>query len=220
MKQLNYVLSFLMVIFISASILMLSSTLVLRLSATYVYHFNDSQAVLDIPYSVTGSEMADGISKYLTSFSDESFQVYEDNGKYQDPLFNKTEQAVMKKYRNILNIELGLGMVMMGLFIAIYVHLLNRGSTLALRNRGRLSVGILTVFIIARVILVTIKAFRVWLYSSMIGIGLEKDSLMIQVLGDPMYKTYALFATVVAVVLTGIFAYVNASLTKQERIFY
>ena len=220
MKQFNYVLSFLMVIFISASILMLSSTLVLRLSATYVYHFNDSQAVLDIPYSVTGSEMADGISKYLTSFSDESFQVYEDNGKYQDPLFNKTEQAVMKKYRNILNIELGLGMVMMGLFIAIYVHLLNRGSTLALRNRGRLSVGILTVFIIARVILVTIKAFRAWLYSSMIGIGLEKDSLMIQVLGDPMYKTYALFATVVAVVLTGIFAYVNASLTKQERIFY
>ena len=126
----------------------------------------------------------------------------------------------MKKYRNILNIELGLGMVMMGLFIAIYVHLLNRGSTLALRNRGRLSVGILTVFIIARVILVTIKAFRAWLYSSMIGIGLEKDSLMIQVLGDAMYKTYALFATVVAVVLNGIFAYGSASLTKQERIFY
>ena len=220
MKQINYILSFIMVLLISLAILMLSSTLVLRMSATYVYHFNDSQAVLDIPYSVKGGEMADEISGYLTSFSSDKFQVYEDNGKYKDPLYNSTEQEVMRQVRKVLNIELGLGLLSMGLFVAIYVHFWRRGSTKALRNRGYLAIGITVACILVRVILVCNKTFRHWLYGQWMGIKLPKDSLLVMVLGDPMFKTYALFASLVALIFAGIFAYVNMRLTKQERIFY
>lgn len=220
MKQLNYVLSFVMIVLISAAVLMLSSTLVLRLSATYVYHFNDSQAVLDIPYSVKGGEMADGISSYLRSFGDEAFQVYEDNGMYKDPLFNLKEKEVMRKVRTVLNLEMGLGMIALGFFVAIYIYLYKRNSTRLLRYTGRGAVATLSVLIIVRAVLACIKTFRGWLYQTLIGIELEKDSLLIQVLGDPMFKTYVLFATVVAVVFTGIYAYVNAILAKQKRIFY
>lgn len=220
MKQLNYVLSFVMIVLISVAVLMLSSTLVLRLSATYVYHFNDSQAVLDIPYSVKGGEMADGISSYLRSFGDEAFQVYEDNGMYKDPLFNLKEKEVMRKVRTVLNLEMGLGMIALGFFVAIYIYLHKRNSTRLLRYTGRGAVATLSVLIIVRAVLACIKTFRGWLYQTLIGIELEKDSLLIQVLGDPMFKTYVLFATVVAVVFTGIYAYVNAILAKQERIFY
>ena len=209
-----------MIVLISVAVLMLSSTLVLRLSATYVYHFNDSQAVLDIPYSVKGGEMADGISSYLRSFGDEAFQVYEDNGMYKDPLFNLKEKEVMRKVRTVLNLEMGLGMIALGFFVAIYIYLYKRNSTRLLRYTGRGAVATLSVLIIVRAVLACIKTFRGWLYQTLIGIELEKDSLLIQVLGDPMFKTYVLFATVVAVVFTGIYAYVNAILAKQKRIFY
>ncbi|MDD6043650.1 MAG: hypothetical protein PUB87_07880 [Eubacteriaceae bacterium] len=220
MKSINYVLSFFMVIFLSAAIMILSSNIVLRISSMYVYHFNDSQAVLNIPYNVNGSEMADGISGYLSSFSKDEFQVYEDNRIYKDPLFNKNEQAVMKKAKQTLAIELGIGIFSLAGALGTYLYLLKNGFTEALRNRGKLTVGITAFLIILRVILCSSKGFRTWLYSFCIGIKLKKDSLLVMVLGDPLYKTYLLFATVLAVALLGIYAYVTYVTAKEKRIFY
>ena len=49
-------------------IFILSSNLVLGVPAIYTYHYNDSQVIDEIPYYVTGSQMADGIASLLVVF--------------------------------------------------------------------------------------------------------------------------------------------------------
>ena len=55
----------------------------------------------------------------------------------------------------------------------------------------------------------------------LIGIKLHKDSTTLAlVLGDPFYKTYVLFASILGVVFLAVLTYVNYNLTKPSRIFY
>lgn len=110
MRKFNYVCSLILAVMLPLMIVILSSNLVLRVSEIYVFHFNDSQVINEIPYNVTGSQMAKEISSYWSSFSGEAFQVEEDNGDYQDPIFEPDEQRVMGKVKNILNIELAAGL--------------------------------------------------------------------------------------------------------------
>ena len=60
--------------FFCLRVVILTSNLVLRVSEIYVFHFNDSQVIREIPYNVTERDMAAGISSYWSSFSGESFQ--------------------------------------------------------------------------------------------------------------------------------------------------
>ena len=65
------------------------------------------------------------------------------------------------------------------------------------------------------------KSFRLQAYHTLIGIKLHQDSTTLAlVLGDPFYKTYVLFASILGVVLLAVLTYVNYSLTKPNRIFY
>lgn len=164
--------------------------------------------------------MADEISSYWSSFSSKDFQVYEINGEYKDPVFDKDEQAVMKKAKSILNIELLAGVVLLIITIAIYVYFVKHNFIDALRNRFRIGAGLTVALMIANVACFMTKGFRLWLYNSLIGVELEKKATLTIVLGDPLYETYILFSTALAAVALGIFIFVNHKYTKPARIFY
>lgn len=100
MHKFNYLCSIILIVTLSLMIVILSSNLILRVSETYNFHFNDSQVTSEIPYSVTGSELSGEIAHYWTSFSSDDFQVYEVNGNYRDPIFKADEQAAMKKAKH------------------------------------------------------------------------------------------------------------------------
>ena len=71
MRQFNYICSIILVITLPLMIVILSSNLILRSSASYTFHFNDSQVVLEVPYSVKGDAFASEITSYFNSvFSD------------------------------------------------------------------------------------------------------------------------------------------------------
>lgn len=220
MHKFNYFCSIVLTITLPLMIVILSSNLVLRVSATYTYHYNDSQVIDEIPYYVTGSQMADGIASYWSSFSGEAFQVYEKNGTYQDPVFDETEQQVMQKAKRILNIELAAGLMLLAITLAIYIYLYRSGFRDALRNRSRVGLAIALALLIAHGVCWSIKGFRIWLYSHLIGIELEKDATLAIVLGDPFYKTYVIFAAIFGAAMLAVVCYVNYLLTKPSRIFY
>ena len=94
MRQFNYFCSIVLTVLLPLMIVILSSNLILRSSATYTFHFNDSQVVTEVPYNVKGNEFAEAIADYWSSFSTEPFQVYEDNGMFKDEIFEEDEQAV------------------------------------------------------------------------------------------------------------------------------
>lgn len=221
MHKFNYVCSVILAVLLPLMIVILSSNLILRISETYVYHFNDSQVIGEIPYSVTGSEMADEISSYWSSFSGKPFQVYEKNGSYRDPIFEEAEQQIMGKAKSILNIELAAGLFSLAIVIAIYVYLWKNDFREALRNRYYTGAGLTVVLLIVQGICWSIKSFRLWAYQFFIGIELPKETdTLLTLLGDPFFKTYILFASVFGVAVLAVLTYVNHKLTKPSRIFY
>ena len=90
----------------------------------------------------------------------------------------------------------------------------------ALRNRYRAGIALTLVLIIAHGIFFAIKAARKMTYAKLIGIKLSEYSIVGTILGDPFFKTYIMFATVVAVVFLAVLTYVHYTITKPERIFY
>lgn len=221
MHKFNYFCSIVLTITLPLMIFILSSNLVLRVSATYTYHYNDSQVIDEIPYYVTGNQMAEGIASYWSSFSGEAFQVYEKNGTYQDPIFDEAEQRVMQKAKRILNIELAAGILFLAITLAIYVYLYRNGFREALRNRSLAGQVIALLLLIAHGVCWHIKGYRLWLYDQLIGIQLPKESTtLITVLGDPFFKTYVIFASIFGAALLAVTCYANYLLTKPSRIFY
>lgn len=175
----------------------------------------------EVPYSITGTEMGSEIASYWSSFRSEDFQVYEENGVYKDPVFQSDEQQVMRKTKNILNIELAAGLLCLAISLAIYIYLLRSGFRDALRNRYRVGAGLTLGLLAAQAVCWMSKGFRLQAYHMLIGIKLHKDSTTLAlILGDPFYKTYVLFASILGVVFLAVLTYVNYNLTKPSRIFY
>lgn len=220
MHKFNYLLSFILAITLPLTILILSSNLILRTSEVYVYHFNDSQVVRELPYSVEERDVASAISAYWSQRGSESFQVYEDNGKYKDPVFEEKEQVVMYKARKLINLHLFAGLLLMVISAVIYIYLLKREFRAALRNRYKFSVAFAAIMMIARIVLISTKSFRVWAYDYLIGIDLGKESNLLLLLGDPFFRTFLIFTTILGAALLGVMTYVNIVLTKPERLFY
>ena len=220
MRNFNYFCSIILVITLPLMIVILSSNLVLRTSATYVFHFNDSQVISEVPYNVEGTEFADAISSYWSSFSDEPFQVREDNGMFKDEIFEEDEQLVMKQAKYVLNIELAVGILCLVLSTAIYIYLLKSGFGLALRNRYKVCIGVTIGLLVVQIACWYTKGFRLWLYNTLIGVPLHKDSVLALILGDPLYQTYMIFATIFGGAMLAILTYVHQSVTRPDRIFY
>ena len=220
MRNFNFICSIILVVTLPLMIVILSSNLVLRSSSTYVFHFNDSQVISEVPYNVEGTEFAEAIASYWSSFDDVPFQVYEDNGMFKDEIFEQDEQLAMEKAKHALNIELAVGVFCLLVSVAIYIYLLKSGFGLALRNRYKICIGVTIGLFIAQAICWFNKGFRLWLYNSLVGVSLHKDSVLALILGDPSYQTFILFATIFGGGALAIITYIHFSLTRPDRIFY
>ncbi|MEF9922710.1 MAG: hypothetical protein RR313_04430 [Anaerovoracaceae bacterium] len=220
MRKLNYFSSIALVIVMPLAILIIVSTLTLRLPAVYQFHFNDSQVLNEIPYNISGDQMSSEIAGYFSSFSSDNFQVYEDNGIYQDPVFDLLDVEAMGKARIVGNIGMGIGFACLLLVVGIYIILIKNGYKLALRSRYKIVLPISLALLILQVILVSKGSIRTWLYSNLIGVKLAKDSILNIVLGGAFFHTYILFSILIGVVVIGLISYITFRLTKPPRIFY
>lgn len=160
MKKLNYIWCVLLAIALPVMIMLLSSNIVLRVSETYVYHFNDSQAVDRLYTDVTGSQFAKEITSYFNSFGSKDFQVYEKNGRFKDAFFNKADILAMKKARKDLNLSLGLAVINGVIGIGSFVYLYRKRFIKPLKISSYTSVGISIGYIVVLNILLRSKAFR------------------------------------------------------------
>ncbi|MGF6375199.1 hypothetical protein M2140_000233 [Clostridiales Family XIII bacterium PM5-7] len=221
MRKFNYFCSIVLVVLLPIMIVVLSSNLIVRMSEPYVYHFNDSQVVNEIPFNVTGAEIASSIADYWSPFEDKDFQVYETNGAYKEPIFVEEEQEIMAKAKVFLNIELAIGVAALIISALIYIYLWRKGFKKALRNRFYVSAGVTVALLIIQGVCWYMKPFRAWLYDSLIGIKLTEASMTLQtILSGSFFQTYVLFATILGVAVLAVLTYINYKLTKPERIFY
>lgn len=220
MKKVNYIISYVLIVCFLIALVCISSTTASHLKSTYDYHFNDGAAFKKINSPVPATTLSSGVTKYFVMPTKDKFQIYEVNGKYKDPIFNKKEQRVMGKIKKIITFELFVGVFSAAAFFACYIYMYKKGFKEAIRNRMKVAIWIGLGLIIIRVILVSVKAFRYGFYNWAIGINLGKKTLLIAIFGDPFFKTYLLFTSIGALMIIGVSLYINHKLTKPERIFY
>lgn len=219
MKRLNYIWFAVLMIVLPIGIVMLSGNLVMRTSVTYVYHFNDSQAVSRVGSSVTGSEFADDFAGYFNSISRDEFQVYEVNGEFRDPIFDEEESLAMSRAKNIMTVTLLSGIVFMGIAVAIYLYLVSSASKQELRIIGYISLGLSAGAVLITDFLASMDAIRGRLFNRFIDVSLNEKSTLRILLGSPFEKTYIIFSTVLAVAIICVLIYIHHSITRERRMF-
>ncbi len=220
MKKVNYIISFLLVVCFLISALTISSTLALHMQTTYNFHFNDGDAFKKAQPPVKPEEISRGITKYFVDVSGDDLQIYDVNGKFKDPIFDKKDQLAMRKGKRLVTIEMIIGLVTLAVFLAFYKYLYSKGFKVAIRDRMKFAIPVGAFLVIVRIVLVAIKGIRMRFYNEFIGVKLPSDSFIVAVYGDPFFKSYLLFSTIIAMVIICITLYLNNKLTRPERIFY
>ena len=219
MSRFSFLWCIVLIIILPLSIITLSGNVVLRISETYVYHFNDSQVIEDIGSIVYGSEVADEITGYFNSPSSEEFQIYEENGDYRDPIFDEVESRAMKRAKILMTWTLFFAVVLMGGSIALYIFMTTSVEREMLRLVGFIALIVSAIEMLLIDFLITRPDFRAMLFKRFIGVELGKESTLMILLGSPFEKTYIIFSTVLAIAIIGIFTYIHYSTTKEKRLF-
>ena len=218
LKKLNYILYVILAVSISFFIVIFSYNAILRVPETYTYHFNDSQVTYNLNTKTSGTEFSSEICSYLNSPLKSEFQVYEKNGKFNDPLFEKKEVEVMRKAKKILTVS-AIACFLFGISsIFSYAYLLKNGSRSKLKRTNNVAIALAVLMQMA--ISLNVDAIRKVIYKLFIGVSPGKESLLIELIGTPFEAVVSVFATIIMAILIGIFVYINKKLIKDERIFY
>lgn len=220
MHKINFVISWIMVITLTFSIMAISSVIALTMPATYKYSFNDSQAVTRSGLNLTDDKVAMETVGYLVNPTEDSFQIYEDNGKYQDPIFENDELSVARKMRKIYWLYGISGLISLIIFGFTYRYLYKNNFKDALRNRFWCALGLVGTLDIARIISLSLSKTRGMIYSTLVGIELPKKGLFHAFYGSDFAKAYLIFSTVFLMVLFGIIFLFNYKRTRPNRIFF
>lgn len=220
MKRLNYILYVILAVSISFFIVIFSYNAILRVPETYIYHFNDSQVTYNLNTKTTGTEFSREICSYLDSPQKNEFQVYEKNGKFNDPLFVKKEVEIMRKAKKILTISAIIGMLFFIISIAGYVYLLKNGSKSKLKRASNFAIFLAVAMQIVMAIILNVDAIKKAVYNLFIGVNPGKESLLAELVGSPFEVVVCVFATIIMAILIGVFVYINKKLIKDDRIFY
>lgn len=220
MRRLSFVFYIILVLSISFFNVIFSYNVILRVPETYIYHFNDSQATYNISANITGGDIADEIASYFNSPFIKEFQIYEKNGNFKDPIFEKKETEIMKKSKKILGVSAFAGIVLFVVSILTYIYLMKNTSKSKLRKTGYAAIGISALLQIISVVCLNIDAIRKSIYGTVIGISTGKDSLLNLLIGSPFEATVSIFSSIITGIFIGIFVYIHYKITKEEHIFY
>lgn len=220
MRSLNYLFSVVVALALPLMIAFLSSALVLTLPSTYQFHFNDGNVVAKTGYAIDDGQLTKEISLYFAPIPRDEFQILEDNGEFQDPIFTKKEQKVMSSAKKLIGASWLLGLLFSVAFGLSYRNLYKKGFKEALRNRFKLGFALTIGTTLINGIIIGTKFSRVWLYKNLIGIKLPKDSTLNIILGSPFEKTYLVFMVSTSLIMVLAIGYFHHKLTKPERIFY
>jgi hypothetical protein len=221
MQKISIVFSVLLTVTIPAAILLLSFNFALRLPQTYEFYFTDSLAISKAGLNIEIQDMSDEIGSYLSSVKESTFQIYEKNGSYNDPVFSKKDRNAMKKIRVFLFKELIAGLCFLAFSILVYEFGLFVRVEEWLRVEAYIASWVTGILLAAQSILMAATGFPQWLYNKFIGVELGKNSNLKLLMTQNFSKTYIIFSLVIGVVMLIIFIYLNAVRTKpRTTVFY
>ena len=220
MTRFKIVCSVVLVFCIVTATITLGQSILLRTPDVYQFHFNDSRCVDMLYTSLTSAQMADEIADFMNSFRPEEFQVNDFTGYDELPIFDSRDSynmLVLKKMADVSGIFCIISLILM---VSIYIWFVREDEKKALRNAFRLGAAVSAAAIVVQAVVLSAKSlrssyFRLW------GMrAFAEDSRLEMILGDEFWGVFAIFITVISVIILLVMAYLNYRLTRPPRIFY
>lgn len=220
MRKYNILLSIVIIFTVTIFSLTVAVNIVYRSSYVYSFYFNDTRVVEKLYTSRSANEMADEISGYLNSFTDEPFYVVEDTGYDLENIFTEDEGLNMQKIKKALDKSLLYCIISFAISCYIYLHFLKDSKKKVLRDRYYISLGIgvaTFIFEIAFILSTNGKAKAMqWLGL----IELPENNYLSLLLGNGFLEMSIKFFIAISIVVFIAVSYFVFKFTKPDRIFF
>ncbi len=198
----------------------LGQNIIFRTPDAYQFYFNDSRCVDKLYTSLTSSEMADAIASFMNSFRPEEFQVNDNTGYDELPIFDSRDSynmMVLKRMVDISGIFCVIGLVLM---VAVYIWFVREDEKKLLRKAHLTGAAIGLAVIGVQAFIMSAPGlrdswFRLWGMRASAA-----DSKLEMIMGDPFWSSFTVFLTGISVILLLIFTYINYRITRPPRIFF
>ena len=220
MKKFNMLCSVLVIFTAAIFVVTLAQNIVFRTADIYLFYFNDSRAVDQIYTTLDNSEMADEIAAFMNSWNPEEFQVYEDTGYDLQGIFTEDESKNMLIVKKWLDCSAAIMMVSLILTAAIYTYFLKNDYKKALRDRYKISIGLIPAAIVATAAIMVTNGGRQWIFEKMQLVELPEDSSLIHLIGADYLSMATVFYIAIGMVIFAVATWLVFRLTRPPRIFY
>ncbi len=220
MKKFNILCSVLVIFTAVIFVVTLAQNIIFRTADIYLFYFNDSRAVDQIYTTLDNSEMADEIAAFMNSWNPEEFQVYEDTGYDLQGIFTEDESKDMLIVKKWLDCSAAIMLVSLILTVAIYTYFLKNDYKKALRDRYKISIGLIPAAIVATAALTATNGGRQWLFEKMQLVELPEDSSLIHLVGADYLSMATVFYIAIGMVIFAATTWLVFRLTRPPRIFY
>ena len=198
----------------------LGQSVIFRTPDAYQFYFNDSQCVDRLYTSLTSSEMADEIASFMNSFRPEEFQVNDNTGYDELPIFDSRDSynmMVLKKTVDISGIFCVVGLILM---VAVYIWFLREDEKKLLRRAYLIGAGISLAVIAVQAAVMSAPGLRTSWYRLWGMRAAAADSRLAMIMGDAFWSSFTVFLTGMCLIILLVLTYINYRITRPPRIFF
>ena len=198
----------------------LGQSVIFRTPDAYQFYFNDSQCVDRLYTSLTSSEMADEIASFMNSFRPEEFQVNDNTGYDELPIFDSRDSynmMVLKKTVDISGIICVVGLILM---VAVYIWFLREDEKKLLRRAHLIGAGISLAVIAVQAAVMSAPGLRTSWYRLWGMRAAAADSRLAMIMGDAFWSSFTVFLTGMCLIILLVLTYINYRITRPPRIFF
>lgn len=198
----------------------LGQSVIFRTPDAYQFYFNDSQCVDRLYTSLTSSEMADEIASFMNSFRPEEFQVNDNTGYDELPIFDSRDSynmMVLKKTVDISGIFCVVGLILM---VAVYIWFLREDEKKLLRRAHLIGAGISLAVIAVQAAVMSAPGLRTSWYRLWGMRAAAADSRLAMIMGDAFWSSFTVFLTGMCLIILLVLTYINYRITRPPRIFF
>ena len=198
----------------------LGQSVIFRTPDAYQFYFNDSQCVDRLYTSLTSSEMADEIASFMNSFRPEEFQVNDNTGYDELPIFDSRDSynmVVLKKTVDISGIFCVVGLI---LIVAVYIWFLREDEKKLLRRAHLIGAGISLAVIAVQAAVMSAPGLRTSWYRLWGMRAAAADSRLAMIMGDAFWSSFTVFLTGMCLIILLVLTYINYRITRPPRIFF
>lgn len=198
----------------------LGQSVIFRTPDAYQFYFNDSQCVDRLYTSLTSSEMADEIASFMNSFRPEEFQVNDNTGYDELPIFDSRDSynmMVLKKTVDISGIFCVVGLILM---VAVYIWFLQEDEKKLLRRAHLIGAGISLAVIAVQAAVMSAPGLRTSWYRLWGMRAAAADSRLAMIMGDAFWSSFTVFLTGMCLIILLVLTYINYRITRPPRIFF